>query len=112
MNNFNDGVISVYKSNAKLSSFSSKINETSLNDLTFIMNLYFHEENRRQQDLLFANQMGKTLNLKIKVPYTDKVKSTYKAVYNNYLYDIIYIDFSKDKKELYIYLEEVRKIGI
>ncbi len=109
---YNDGVIGIYKSKEKTSSFSAKKNEKTLADLDFITETYFHEESKRQQDLLFANSMNKRLNLKIKVPYTEKIKSNYKAIYKNYLYDIIYIDFSKDKKELYIYLEEVRKVGI
>lgn len=112
MNSYNDGVLEIYKSKASTTSFSAKINETKRSDFIFIMNVYFHEESRRQQDVLFANSMERTLNLKVKVPYTEKIKSNYKAIYNNYLYDIIYVDFSKDKKELYIYLEELRKIGI
>lgn len=112
MNSYNDGVLEIYNSKSKKNSFSGKINEKSINDLDFIMSSYFKEESKRQQDFSFANSLGRTLNLKIKVPYTDDIKSNYKVVYNNILYDIIYIDFSKDKKELYIYLEEVREIGI
>lgn len=112
MNSYNDGILEIYKSKALTTNFSAKINETKKSDFIFIMNVYFHEETKRQQDFLFANSLERTLNLKVKVPYTKKIKVNHKAIYNNYLYDIIYIDFSKDKKELYIYLEEVRKFGI
>ncbi len=112
MNSYNSGILEIYESKGSITSFSAKVNETKKTNLKFIMDLYFHEESKRQQDILFANSMNRTLNLKVKVPYTEKVKSNYKAIYNNYLYDIIYIDFSKDKKEIYIYLEELRLIGI
>lgn len=112
MNSYNSGVLKIYESKGNTTSFSAKINETEKSDLKFIMDLYFHEESKRQQDILFANSMNRTLNLKVKVPYTENIRSNYKAIYNDYLYDVIYIDFSKDKKELYIYLEELRAIGV
>lgn len=112
MNSYNSGILEIYESKGSVTTFSAKVNETKKGDLNFIMSIYFHEESKRQQDILFANSMDRTLNLKVKVPYTEKIKSKYKAIYNNYLYDIIYIDFSKDKKELYIYLEELRRLGV
>lgn len=112
MNSYNDGILEIYKSKGNLTTFSGKKNEKSKSDLDFIMKVYFKEESRRQQDVLFANSIERTLNLKVRVPYTNKIKANYKVIYNGYLYDIIYVDFSKDKKELYIYLEEVREFGI
>ena len=112
MTSYNDGIIEVYKSREKKTIFSAKLNETLLDDLEFIQKFYFKEESKRQEDLMFANSFGKTLSLKIKMPYTNKVEISHKVLYENYLYDIFHIDFSKNKKELYIYLERVRKIGI
>lgn len=109
---YNDGVLEIYKSKGKLTTFSGKVNENQKSDLELITKTFFKEESKRQQDILFANSLGRGLNLKVKVPYTDKIKNNYKVLYNNYLYDIIYIDFSKNKRELYMYLEEVREFGI
>lgn len=109
---YNDGILEIYKSRGRLTTFSGKVNETQKSDLEFITETFFKEESKRQQDILFANSLERGLNLKVKVPYTNKIKTNYKVIYDNYLYDIIYIDFSKDKRELYIYLEEVRELGI
>ncbi len=112
MKSYNDGVISIYNPKENLNSFSAKVNEKELKDFDFIMDLFFKEESKRQQDIIFANSLDRKLTFKIKVPYTEKLKINYKAIYKNVLYDIFFIDPSKDKKEVFIYMEEVRKIGI
>lgn len=94
-----------------MNSFSAKINEKTLKDLELVTELFFKEESKRQQDIVFANSLDKQLTFKIKTPYSDKVKINHKGVYNGFLYNIFFIDPSKDKRELYLYLEEVRKIG-
>lgn len=112
MNSYNDGVVSIYNSNNNLNSFSAKLNQTKVENEDFVINLFFCEESKRQQDVMFANSFGKALTLKIKTPFSKKVNTTQKAVIDNVLYDIFFVDFSKNKKELFIYLEEVRKLGI
>ena len=98
---YNDGVIVVVKSKSKKTSFSGKINELSLKDFDEIGNFYFHEESKRQQDIEFVHSLDRVLNMKIKIPFTKTVTSNYKVVYDNYLYDIIYTDYSKDKTSLF-----------
>lgn len=112
MKSYNDGVISIYKAINSSNSFSAKINEKTMDDFEPIIDLFFKEESKRQQDISFANSLDKSLTFKIKTPYTKLVKINHKAIYNGMLYDIFFIDSSKDKKELYLYMEEVRKIGI
>lgn len=112
MKSYNDGVISIYKTLNNLNGFSAKINDKTMENLELITELFFKEESKRQQDILFANSCDKSLTFKIKTPYTDLVKINHKAIYNGILYDIFFVDPSKDKKELYLYMEEVRKIGI
>ena len=58
----------------------------------------------------FANSMDRTLNMKIKIPYTKSIETYHKVIYDNHLYDIIYTDSSKNKVDLYLYLEEVREL--
>lgn len=112
MKSYNDGVIAIYEVKNNLNGFAAKVNEKKIEDLKFIMDLFFKEESKRQQDILFANSCNKSLTFKIKTPYTNEVKVSHKAIYNGMLYDIFFIDPSKDKKELYLYMEEVRKIGV
>lgn len=112
MKSYNDGVISVYNSNISLNGFSAKVNERSINDLEFVTSLFFSEESKRQQDVIFAKSIDKQLTFKVKTPFSDKVEVNQKVIYKDKLYNIFFVDLSYDKQELFIYMEEVRKIGI
>lgn len=105
---YNDGVISIYREREKLTDFNAKKNVSVLDDMDFVVKLAFEESARREQDNSFAEQMGFSLSLKVRTRYLDKVDNKCKAVINNYLYDISYVD--KSRSEMWLYLEGVRSI--
>ena len=107
---FNDGVVGVYSEKPLLTNFNAKTNAKTINDYEFIMNLYFSEETKRQEDFLFAEAMGKKLTWKIKTPLVQGIETTHKIIFNNDVYDIINMDQDNTNKELYIYLERGRKV--
>lgn len=82
----------------------------SLDDLEYLGFLCFTEKSKRQQDIEFAEQHGANLTTKIATPDLIPPDSDYNVVINNVIYAIIYVDHDKKNRELYFYLEEVRKI--
>ena len=108
---FNDGIVGVYSEKTTLiNDFNAKTNAKTLDDYDFIMNLYFSEQTKRQEDFLFAEAMGKKLTWKIKTPFVKGVETNHKIIYGNVAYDIINIDLDKRNQELYIYLERGREL--
>lgn len=107
---YNDGIVYIYSENLNETSFSAKKNVKTLDDLNFITKLFYSEESKRQQDIVFAESMDRKLTLKIKTPLSSKINSNHKAVIGDDLYDIFQLDPDKDNNELYFYLERVRKI--
>jgi len=105
---FNDGVASIYNETAKRTTFNAKENARGFDDLEFVCKLDFEELSKREQDQEFANANGHTLSMKIRTRFVERVKSNCKVVIGDTLYDIYDID--KTRTELYLYLEEVRKI--
>lgn len=105
---YNDGVVSIYRELERKTDFAARQNPTGLDDMEFVVKLAFDECSKRTQDLEFAEQAGFSLSLKVKTRYVPAVQTKHKAVVNGYLYDISYID--KAEQELYIYMEEVRKL--
>ena len=106
---YNDGVVSIYREKEKRSSFAAKENVSVLDDMEFIVKLDFEESSKREQDLDFASQNDFTLSLKIRTRYCPGVDNRCKAVIDGYLYDVAYID--KSREEQWIYLEGVKKIA-
>ena len=106
---YNDGVISIYREREKLTDFNAKKNVSVLDDMDFVVKLAFEESARREQDNAFAEQMGFSLSLKVRTRYLDKVDNKCKAVINNYLYDISYVD--KSRSEMWLYLEGVKSLN-
>ena len=108
---YNDGVVEVYLEKSTLKTdFNAKTNARTINDYDYVTELCFSEENKRQEDFLFAEAMGKKLTWKIKTPLVEGIESNHKIIFENWVYDIINIDPDKKNKDLYIYLERGRKI--
>lgn len=107
---FNDGIVHVYKSKENNSSFNAARNVQSINDLQFIVKLEFSEMYKREEDLNFAESLGRNLNLKIKTLMFKDIDSSCQAIINETLYSLIKIDFSKQEQCMYLYLEEERKL--
>lgn len=105
---FNDGVAAIYKDKSERTSFGAKVNTTGLDGLEFIAKLDFKELSRRQQDQEFAEQNGFSLARKIQTRSFKGAKSKCKVVIDNMLYDISYVDKTKDSD--FLYLEGVREL--
>lgn len=111
-NSYNDGVLGVYaeKSTLMNTDFNAKTNARTVNDYDFVMWLFYEEMNKRDEDFIFAEAMGRKLTMKVKTPLINGVKREHKVIIDNHVYDIIKTDPSKEKRELYIYLEGGRQL--
>jgi len=105
---YNDGVVSVYREKERRTDFAAKQNVSTMDNLDFIVKLAFEESAKREQDMEFAQQNDFTLNMKVRTRLVKGVDNKCKAVIDGYLYDISYID--KDRKEMWMYLEGVKRI--
>lgn len=106
---YNDGVVLIYREKEKRSNFAAKENASILDDMTFVTKLDFEQSSKREQDLEFANQNDFSLSLKIRTRYLACVDTKCKAVIEDYLYDVSYVD--NNRVEMWLYLEGIRKIG-
>lgn len=109
--NYNDGVVYLYKEKNKKNTFNAKENCKTLDSLEFIVKLNFEEMSRRHEDIIFAESLNSSLSMKIRTPLRENIRSYYKAIINNYLYNVSYIDPDKKNNDLYIYLEGVGEIA-
>ncbi len=107
---YNDGIVYFYKKKNVEGNFKSSKNTISMDDLEFISKHFFKEETQRQQDIVFAGAMDRTLSLKISIPYCNTIASNYQVIIDNYLYSIFHVDPDKGKDKTYIYLEGMRTI--
>lgn len=105
---YNDGVVSIYREKPRKTDFNAKKNVSELDGLAFIVKLNYEESSRREQDNEFALQMDFSLSLKIRTRAFRDVDNKCKAIINGYLYDIKYVD--KSREEMWLYLEGVRSI--
>lgn len=103
-NSYSDGIAEFYKKK------DTKKNVRSLDDLEYLGFLYYDEKTKRQQDIEFAEQLGNHLELKIVTPDDGNMDTNRNVIIEGVIYAIIHIDRDKEKKELYFYLEEVRRI--
>ncbi|MDD6216820.1 MAG: hypothetical protein PUB28_08780 [Roseburia sp.] len=107
----NDGYIDCYEVKEMKSDFNAPQNAKKLSDMTHIVSLAYEEMSNRDQDLEFAETIGRQLSLKLKTHLYEAVNKMHKVVLNGSLYDIIKLDHSKKDNVMYFYLEEVRKIA-
>lgn len=103
ISSFNDGVVELYEKRTEK-------NVKDLNDLTYLSKLRFDEKSLRQQDIEFAQQQNKQLSLKIATPDDGNTDPSRIAVIGNVIYAIIRIDRDRTARQLYFYLQEVRKV--
>ena len=100
--NYNDGIVYIVKKKQKSTDFNAAKNALSRDDLEEVVKLAYEEKSKRDEDIEFASSQGRTLSLKIK---------TRKAIAGDTLYSIIKLDHDRAKQEMYIYLEEERKLS-
>ena len=106
---YNHGVVKVYREIDRITDFGAKQNVRAMTNLEFIVKLDFAEQSRRQQDFVFAEQMGFALSLKIRTRSCPGVDGRCKCVIGDRLYDIAHLDATPT--EMYFYLEEVRRLA-
>ena len=105
---YNDGIVRIYREKGRRSNFNAKQNVSVLDDMDFIVKLAYEELSKREQDIEFAEQNDFSLSVKIKTRFVDGIDNKCKAVIEGQLYDVKYMD--KTKTDIYLYMEEVRKI--
>lgn len=105
---YNDGIIKIYREKPKRTEFKAKQNVSALDDLAFVVALCYEEAAKREQDISFAEQMDFSLSLKVKTRVYGAVDNKCKAVINNYLYDISYVD--KNRTEMWLYMQGVKSL--
>lgn len=106
---YNDGVVLIYRAKERKTDFNAKRNVTTIDDMDFVCKLDFEEMSKREQDIEFAQQNGFSLSMKIKTRFVGLVDKKCKAVIGEYLYDIS--DLDKSKTEMFLYMEQIRKVG-
>ena len=107
-NTYNDGVVSIFREKPRATDFGAKQNTRALDNMDFIVRLDYEESSRREEDMEFAEKRGFSLTLKIRTRAVPGVDNKCKAVIDGYLYDVRYID--KTREEMWLYLEGVRKL--
>lgn len=108
---YNDGIATICRPKEKERDFRAKVNPTSIKDMEIKGKIMFSISSARIEDMEYAERIGKKLTMKIKAPNHPGLKKQDNLLIENILYDIYHIDKSKDKTELYIYCEEVRKLA-
>lgn len=107
---YNDGICRIVSEEKASSSFNARQNGNKTSDFKECYKLMFAETSVREQDLEFAETIGRSLNRKIKTHFLKNVVATKKIIIENTLYDIVNIDFDRVNDEMYFYLEEVRNL--
>lgn len=105
-----DGVVKICRKKDKSSDFGARQNIETMEDLEVIEKLNYQEMSKRVQDITFAQQEQFELSMKIKVRKVKNVTSQNVVVIGNQMHSIKYID--SDEKNLYLYLQGERELGI
>lgn len=106
---YNDGIVHICEAEERKNNFGAVKNTTARDELVDVIKLNYSECSKRDEDIEFASSQGHTLSVKLKTR-SYKIVPTQKAVIEDTLYSIIKIDHDRAKQEMYIYLEEERKL--
>lgn len=107
---YNDGMLQICTQNQKKTDFAAAHNVTKLADLEMVSKMAYGEMSKRAEDMEFAESQGRSLSMKVRVRLVDFIKSSHSVLIGKTLYDIYKLDSSREKQEMYLYLEEVRKV--
>ena len=111
MDTYNSGVLYICLPPSEKSSFNAAKNAVRSADLERIEKLDYEEKAKRLEDMEFAQRDDHTLSLKVKTRYLSKCADTkYQVLIGDRLYGIIKIDPDKAAGEMYLYLEEIRRM--
>lgn len=105
---YNDGVAILCEEKTKKTDFSAKINPKERKDLKEVAQIPYGNVSIRENDLNFAEREERMISMKIRIPYCPYVNKKKYMVIGGILYFIYSIDISKDKREMYVSLEETR----
>ena len=108
---FNDGVLWICEPETDASDFGAVKNTLKKDQLQKIVKLAYKEMSKRDQDLDFAESQGRVLNIKVKCRLWPKVNTLQQILIGKVLYSIINLDEDRNSQEMYLYLEEVRKLS-
>ena len=108
---FNDGVLWVCEPESSVSDFNAIKNTSREDQLEKIEKLVYHEMSKRDQDMEFAESQGRVLSIKVKCKLRPKVNTLHQILIEKTLYSIIKLDEDRSRDEMYLYLEEVRKLS-
>lgn len=108
---FNDGVLWVCDPDEEASDFGAVRNTTKKEELKKINKLAYKEMSKRDQDLDFAESQGRVLSIKVKCRLWPKVNKMHQILIDKILYGIINLDEDRNSQEMYLYLEEVRRLS-
>lgn len=106
---YNDGVCDVFRPKDIRTDFSARLNPKALDDLDYIVRLSFAEKSCRIDDIEMAERLNFSLSRKIQVRNSKMgIDQRCMVVIGEYMYSISYLDVTPT--DLYLYLQEVRKL--
>ena len=108
---YNHGVLYICESVADDSDFRAVRNPKAHGDIVKIQKLDYSEVAKREQDLDFAENAGKTLDFKVKTRYHGSATTDRQVLIGSVLYDIFQVDWDADKTSMYLFLEKVRVLA-
>lgn len=106
---YNDGVVTICIAKGEKADFGAVHNITN-QGLIPVVKLAYGEMSKRDEDLDFAESRGNVLGMKIRVRLNRCVEKTHMAIIGDTVYSIYKLDYSREKQEMYLYLQEVRKL--
>ena len=107
---YNDGMLWICEPINSVSDFGAVRNTTTESGLRQLGKLAYKEMSKRDQDMDFAESEGRTLSLKVKCRLKQEATKMHLVRIEDTLYSIIHKDEDRAKQEMYLYLEEVRKL--
>lgn len=108
---YRDGYVSfVQPLSSNISSFGAPKNTRSEGDTEKVVMMAYDRMHIRQRDLEWAYTNDKTLSLKIRCPYHPSVSVNMQAIIEDMLYDVYQVDPDANNNQMFIYLQENRKL--
>lgn len=107
---YTDGVLRICEEQKTPSSFNGRRNPRSVDDLRAVVKLPFKTLTCREQDMEFAESMGRSLSVKVQTADCPLVQTQHSVLVGKRLYSILRLDHDKERKTMFLYLEEVRRL--
>lgn len=108
---YNDGVAWICIQKEKERDFTAHSNPVTMEDIERKGKIFFAISSIRSEDLEFAERASKNLTMKIRIPICPIISKKNKLLIEDVLYDIFRIDIGADKTEMFVFMEEVRRLA-